>query len=75
MLICAAILLAASATLFLSTVHAADVGCTAVADVATGRVLKQDGACNQRVTPASTFKIALSLMGYDSDYLTDEQRV
>jgi beta-lactamase class D len=46
--------------------------CTVIADAATGRVLKQDGACDQRITPASTFKIALSLMGYDSGYLTNE---
>jgi len=65
-------LLAASVTLFLSTAHAAEAVCTAVADVATGRSLKQEGACNQRVTPASTFKIAISLMGYDSGFLVNE---
>jgi beta-lactamase class D len=46
--------------------------CTAMADAQTGRVLKREGACEQRVTPASTFKIALSLMGYDSGFLSDE---
>jgi beta-lactamase class D len=46
--------------------------CTALTDAITGKVLKQEGACEQRVTPASTFKIALALMGYDSGYLTDE---
>lgn len=45
--------------------------CTALADAATSTVLKQVGACNQRMTPASTFKIAISLMGYDSGFLKD----
>ena len=39
---------------------------------ATGKILKQEGHCDERVTPASTFKIAISLMGYDSGFLTDE---
>lgn len=51
--------------------HAAET-CSALADAVTGKVLRQAGACAERVTPASTFKIALSLMGYDSGYLTDE---
>jgi beta-lactamase class D len=46
--------------------------CTALADAVTGRLLKSEGLCDQRVTPASTFKIALSLMGYDSGFLTHE---
>ncbi|HHM2288181.1 TPA: class D beta-lactamase [Legionella pneumophila] len=36
-------------------------------------VLKREGNdCNQRYSPASTFKIALSLMGFDSGILKDE---
>jgi|SRR5665213_1987709 len=50
----------------------AEIVCTAVADAAAGKVLKQEGVCDQRVTPASTFKIAISLMGYDSGFLKDE---
>ena len=46
--------------------------CTALSAALSGRVLRSDGPCAARVTPASTFKIALSLMGYDSGYLTDE---
>jgi len=46
--------------------------CTVLADAATGRILKEDGPCRTRVTPASTFKIAISLMGYDSGFLKDE---
>jgi beta-lactamase class D len=46
--------------------------CTAIADASTGKVLMQRGDCVHRVTPASTFKIAISLMGYDSGFLKDE---
>lgn len=46
--------------------------CTAVADAATGQVVMQRGECRRQVTPASTFKIAISLMGYDSGFLKDE---
>jgi beta-lactamase class D len=45
--------------------------CTAFADATTGKVLKQEGECGTRVFAASTFKIAISLMGYDSGFLTD----
>ncbi len=31
----------------------------------------QEGDCSTRVTPASTFKIAISLMGFDSGFLKD----
>ncbi|MHA6844763.1 penicillin-binding transpeptidase domain-containing protein [Ralstonia syzygii] len=46
--------------------------CTLVADAATGQPIVQEGRCGERVTPASTFKIALSLMGYDAGFLKDE---
>jgi len=55
----------------ISAVQAREL-CMAVADAATGKVLVQRGDCTQRVTPASTFKIAISLMGYDSGFLKDE---
>lgn len=45
--------------------------CTAVADAASGEVLRAEGDCATRVTPASTFKIALALMGYDAGWLVD----
>ncbi|MGS0895651.1 OXA-1043 family class D beta-lactamase [Burkholderia stagnalis] len=46
--------------------------CTVVADAATGQVLVQQGDCATRVTPASTFKVAISLMGFDAGFLKDE---
>lgn len=48
------------------------IRCTLLVDAATGKTLVREGQCEQRVTPASTFKVALSLMGYDSGILLDE---
>lgn len=48
------------------------LSCTIMADAATGELLLSEGACDERVTPASTFNIAVSLMGYDSGVLRDE---
>lgn len=48
------------------------IDCTEMADAAEGKRLVHDGACDERVTPASTFNIAVSLMGYDSGLLQDE---
>lgn len=54
-----------------SAANAAEL-CTAVADAKSGKVVFERGECNQQVTPASTFKIAISLMGYDSGFIKDE---
>ncbi|ALM86784.1 class D beta-lactamase [Bordetella sp. N] len=54
-----------------ATVQARNI-CTIAADAADGRVLVEQGACGDRYTPASTFKIAISLMGFDAGILKDE---
>ncbi len=36
------------------------------------RVIRQEGDCNARHAPCSTFKIPISLMGYNEGLLTDE---
>ena len=43
--------------------------CTIVADAASNEVLLEEGDCKTRVTPASTFKVPLAVMGYDSGFL------
>jgi beta-lactamase class D len=48
----------------------AGTACTLLEDPSGGRVLLSQGDCNQRVTPASTFKIPLAVMGYDAGVLT-----
>lgn len=40
--------------------------------VENNKVLKQEGDCDKRYSPASTFKILLSLMGYDAGIFKDE---
>ncbi|HTM76777.1 MAG TPA: class D beta-lactamase [Devosia sp.] len=45
--------------------------CIVIADADSGVVLLEQGDCRSRVTPASTFKIALSVMGFDSGFLSD----
>lgn len=45
--------------------------CTLIADADSGVVLLEQGDCRTRVTPASTFKIALGVMGFDAGVLTD----
>lgn len=47
--------------------------CTIVADARTGTILLEEGDCRSRVTPASTFKIPLAVMGYDARFLRDPQ--
>lgn len=49
----------------------AAIRCTLLVDADTGKALVREGQCEQRVTPASTFKVAISLMGYDSGILLD----
>ncbi|MES3023047.1 MAG: class D beta-lactamase [Pseudomonadota bacterium] len=47
------------------------INCTELVDAASGERLVHEGQCDERVTPASTFNIAVSLMGYDSGILRD----
>jgi beta-lactamase class D len=49
----------------------AETVCTALADASSGTILLQEGDCTGRVPPASTFKIAIAVMGYDAGYLVD----
>jgi bla regulator protein BlaR1 len=49
------------------------IDCTEIVDARTGVALLQQGGCTERVTPASTFNIVVSLMGFDSGILRDAQ--
>ncbi|WP_198430612.1 penicillin-binding transpeptidase domain-containing protein [Roseobacter sp. TSBP12] len=42
-------------------------------DRVTGHLVAE-GLCDKRISPASTFKIAISLMGFDSGILTGSER-
>lgn len=49
--------------------------CFYVKNLHTNKTLKQEGnICKVRLSPASTFKIALSLMGYDAKILKDTKK-
>lgn len=50
---------------------AAPLDCTLMVDAASGATVVREGSCDAHVTPASTFKIAISLMGFDSGVLQD----
>jgi beta-lactamase class D len=63
-------LLALCTLLALPSTQAAEI-CTVISDTASGKPLLERGDCRTRVTPASTFKIAISLMGYDAGFLKD----
>lgn len=49
----------------------ARLDCTLMLDAASGARLVEQGDCGVRATPASTFNIAVSLMGYDAGILVD----
>ena len=44
--------------------------CTLIADGESGAVILERGDCRTRVTPASTFKVPLAVMGFDAGFLT-----
>ena len=67
-------IIAICASVLLPSLSPAQPICLAMSDADSGLLLKQEGACERRMTPASTFKIALSLMGYDAGFLIDERR-
>lgn len=53
----------------------AETTCTLVIDAATGATRVRAGErCNERLTPASTFKVPLSLIGFDTGILIDADR-
>ncbi|TIT21337.1 MAG: class D beta-lactamase [Mesorhizobium sp.] len=49
-----------------------EVECTLILDAASGETLYRQGVCDQRFSPASTFKVPLALIGYDAGILSDE---
>jgi beta-lactamase class D len=70
-----ALLLAATAALFVAADAAVakptEIDCTVIIDSASGEVLVSKGVCDKRFSPASTFKVPLAVMGFDSGFLTD----
>ncbi len=55
----------------LSAPARAETVCTLLMEASDGAVVLELGECDRRVTPASTFKIPLAVMGYEAGILTD----
>src|SRR5687768_11627584 len=45
--------------------------CTFILDAKSGATMRRDGVCDERFSPASTFKVPLALIGYDAGVLKD----
>jgi beta-lactamase class D len=68
-------LIAFTIALGVATQASAATTCTLVVEAATGAtILRAGDRCDAPLTPASTFKIPLSLIGYDSGILQDGDR-
>ncbi len=63
------VVLALALPLLLASPARAGEDCFLATDLASGRMLAEDGDCAARHSPASTFKIALALMGFDGGIL------
>lgn len=66
--------LVAAALMMPLAIHA-ERTCTLLVDASSGATLRREGTvCDERTTPASSFKVALSVMGYDAGILVDGHR-
>lgn len=66
-------LLSAVAILAVASPSEAKTQCSLLTDAATGSVLSRTGDCDTPMTPASSFKIPLAVMGFDSGMLVDAE--
>lgn len=57
--------------IFLMLTHGVYAGDVCFLAAQGGRILAEEGACDKRYPPCSTFKIAISLMGFDAGILAD----
>ena len=64
-----AIFLALSLCLASPALAQVETLCTLALDADTGAVLLDEGDCDTRVTPASTFKLPLAVIGFDTGFL------
>jgi beta-lactamase class D len=68
----AAIVPACLVALLAAPAAQARIVCTVIADAKTGEFIVKEGRCDERVTPSSTFKVAIALMGFDAGFLKSE---
>src|SRR5690606_23260865 len=62
---------AAAATLPQPAMAEQRIVCTMAVEMGSTAPLVREGRCDERISPASTFKIAISLMGFDAGILED----
>lgn len=60
--------------LFATYNAAAAATCTLVVNAVDGNVLHESGDCASRISPASTFKLPLAVMGFDAGILQDTHK-
>lgn len=60
-------------TMSFAPTAAADPTCTLIVRSDTGEVLVEEGDCDTRATPASTFKLPLAVIGFDTRKLTSPE--
>jgi len=65
--------LATGAALAVCLPSLAQADCTLLAEAQSGKILLQQGQCEQALPPNSTFKIPIALMAYDAGLLQDER--
>jgi beta-lactamase class D len=69
----AMVIASVSASVWASGEVALKASCTLIVDVDTGKKVHSSGDCGKRYSPASTYKIALAVMGFDAGILVDAQ--
>ena len=57
-------------TMSFASAAAANPACTLIVRSDTGDILVEEGDCDRRATPASTFKLPLAVIGFDTRTLT-----
>lgn len=62
-----------STTLAIAMPASAESICTLLIDAPTGATLLEEGDCDRPVTPASTFKLPLAVIGYHTGLLSDAE--
>lgn len=60
-------------TMSFASAATADPACTLIVRSDTGEVLVEEGDCDTRATPASTFKLPLAVIGFDTRKLTSPE--
>ncbi len=67
----AMVIASVSASVWANGEVAPSPSCTLIVELSTGKKVHSSGDCGKRYSPASTYKIALAVMGFDAGILID----